>query len=390
MARPSRPLALFLLLCASACGPFALGCADDQVATGDDSVTEVPHSSVKDQSTDNCWLYATMGWTESLHLSATGEELNLSESYLTYWHWFEQIVAGEVVGGKVEEGGSWGLAADLILKYGVLSEGDFIPPEENEILSKRQAEAVKIVNAELTGGALRSGGARRNRVLVRDVLDRAWRLTSRTKSILDRTFGEGATRTLEGGNASIAADIPIVAPAALAVKLRNPETGRLETKTLADALGTHRSAGNLEQRKGALAWQDVPYPRSAASRRSFWARVRHALNDKQPVIINWTIDDNAFTPDGKYPDVPAKPGPQGGHMVLGFDYAVDNVPGFGSLEAGVLASPAALAATLDERAEMRFLRVKNSWSPTFHALPSPAPAGYHDLFVKYLSGPMAM
>jgi hypothetical protein len=76
-------------------------------------------------------------------------------------------------------------------------------------------------------------------------------------------------------------------------------------------------------------------------------------------------------------------------MVLGFDYAVDNVPGFGSFEAGTeVTNPAALAATLDPKAEVRFLRVKNSWSPTFHQLPAPAPGGYHDLFVKYLNGPM--
>ena len=45
-----------------------------------------------------------LGWAESLHLAATGHELNLSESYMTYWGWFEQIVAGEVSKGVVEEG----------------------------------------------------------------------------------------------------------------------------------------------------------------------------------------------------------------------------------------------------------------------------------------------
>src|SRR5688500_4624151 len=77
-------------------------CTDASVARGDDDVTEVPHTRVKDQSTNNCWLYATMGWVESLHLSATGEELDLSESYLTYWHWFDQITAGFVEKGVVE------------------------------------------------------------------------------------------------------------------------------------------------------------------------------------------------------------------------------------------------------------------------------------------------
>src|SRR4051794_26969177 len=69
---------------------------DGRIKRDDDSVTEVPHSAVKDQSTNNCWVYATTGWAESLHLAATGEELDLSESYLTYWFWFEQIVNGSV------------------------------------------------------------------------------------------------------------------------------------------------------------------------------------------------------------------------------------------------------------------------------------------------------
>src|SRR5690606_34975205 len=157
---------------------------------GADEVTSVPHSSVKDQSSNNCWVYATVGWIESLHLAAGGTELNLSESYLTYWHWFEQIVAGEVTKGVVEEGGSWGTAAELILEYGLMAEKDFIAVEADEIFSKRQAEAVKAINLELKSGRLRFGAQRRNRELVRKVLDDAWNLTSKTIAILNRTFGK--------------------------------------------------------------------------------------------------------------------------------------------------------------------------------------------------------
>ena len=72
-------------------------------------------------------------------VAATGEKLNLSETYLNYWNYYDQIVAGEVTGGMVEEGGSWGEAADKIAKYGMIAEGDFIPPEADDIISKRQA-----------------------------------------------------------------------------------------------------------------------------------------------------------------------------------------------------------------------------------------------------------
>jgi len=363
----------------------SVGCAEANVARGDDDVTEVPHSRVKDQSTNNCWLYATMGWVESLHLTATGEELDLSESYLTYWHWFEQITGGFVQDGVVEEGGSWGTAADLILKYGMMLEKDFIAKEAGEIFSKRQAEAVKVVNEELRAGVLRSGAARRNRTLVRDVLDRAWRLTSTTIGHLNRTFGRDAETTVDAAPEGS----PILHPARVKVAVMNHATGRFNDKAVSDVIGTHRSPDDIERRNGPMAWQDVPYPSSSRARKNFWARVRRALNDKQPVIVNWTIDDNAFTPDGKYLAPPAKPGPQGGHMVLGYDYAVDNVPGVGSLEAGTLVTDRRiLDAATDPSADMRLLRVKNSWSPSFHSLPAPAPGGFHDLFVKYLDGPM--
>jgi hypothetical protein len=363
-------------------------CAGSSVARDDDDVTEVPHSRVKDQSTNNCWLYATMGWVESLHLSATGEELDLSESYLTYWHWFDQITAGFVEKGVVEEGGSWGTAADLILKYGMMKEGDFIPPEKDVIFSERQKEAVKVINDELRGGTLRSGAARRNRALVREVLDRAWKLSNTTIGHMNRTFGREGENTLDVTNA-VSEGAPILRASDIKIHVMNHETVRFNDKTVLEVIGTHRSEDNIENRRGAFAWQDVPYPAGRRARKAFWARVRHALNDKQPVIVNWTIDDNSFTADGKYLEPPKTPGPQGGHMVLGFDYAVDNVPGVGSLEAGTLVTDKrVLDATTDPAADMRFIRVKNSWSPTFHSLPDPAPGGFHDLFVKYLNGPM--
>jgi hypothetical protein len=371
----------------------SVGCAttsDSELGAGDDAVTEVAHSSVKDQSTENCWIYATTGWVESLHLAATGEEKNLSESYLTYWAWFEHITHGGLDGGVVEEGGSWGEAGDLILKYGMMNEKDFISSEADEIFSKRQEKAVNEVNAALKSGALRTAAARRDPARVRDVLDGAFKIKTTSAKVLDTVFGHGAPLTLDKEYAEkpLPDGAPIYKATDLKAKLTNPDTGRLVDRTVADAIGTHKSADNLEHRNGSLSWQDATLPKANSARRDFWKRVERALNDHMPILINWTVDFSALTKDGKFLDVPAKPGSQGGHMVLGYDYAVDNVPGFGSLEAGVDASKAALDAALDDAAEVRFIRVKNSWSPTYHQLPAPAPGGYHDLYVKYLTTPM--
>jgi aminopeptidase C len=74
-----------LFLAALALAPVLVSC-DDGVDTTTDDVTDIKNSAVKNQSIGNCWVYATIGWAESLHLTQTGKELNLSESYVTYWH----------------------------------------------------------------------------------------------------------------------------------------------------------------------------------------------------------------------------------------------------------------------------------------------------------------
>ena len=387
-----RPFATALVSLGVLASLPACGAGREDVSGSEDPVTEVAQSSVKDQSTDNCWIYATTGWVESLHLAATGESLTLSETYLTYWNFYDQIVAGEVTGGEVEEGGSWGQAADMILKHGMMAAGDFIPPEANAILSKRQAEALKAVNAALKTGELRTGAARRNRTTVRDVLDKAFKLTTKMIADLDAVLGHDMSRTLDKDFATkdLPAGSPIRKASSFKANLKNPATGAIDHVTVVEAMGTHKSSDNLEHRNGTYSWQEASYPKAAPARRDFWKRVERALDDHQPVVVNWTVDFNALTADGRFPDVPSKPGSQGGHMVLGYDYAVDNVPGFGSLEAGVDATPAQLAAALDVRAEVRFIRVKNSWSPNYHDLPAPAPGGYHDLYLKYLDGPMPM
>ncbi len=370
-------------------GLVAAGCssAGESTGAGEDDVTNVKQSSVKDQSTENCWTYASMGWAESLYETATGKNIDLSESYVTYWHWYEQITAGAVSGGVIEEGGSWGEAADLMLKYGVMATKDFVPQDATKELSDRQTVAVKAINEALKSGDLRTGAARRDRAKVRQVLDKAWQLTPEVTAALDATFGADVSKTLATAGAT--ASKMVQRPADLPVKLKNPSTKRTDTVTLADALGTHKSAADQEHRNGTFAWNDVAYPRTKQARRDFLKRVQRALADGNPVVVNWEVDFNALTADGKFLEPPAKPGSQGGHVVLAVDYQVENVPGFGTLPAGVVETrPAALEAALADQAIVTFIRIKNSWGTTYHPLPAPAAAGDHDLYLKYLNGPI--
>ncbi|MBI4705739.1 MAG: hypothetical protein HY744_31995 [Deltaproteobacteria bacterium] len=70
----------------------AAGCALDTSDSASANITDVNHTDVERQSSGNCWRYAQASWVESLHLTATGEAFDVSQSYWTYWHWFEQVV----------------------------------------------------------------------------------------------------------------------------------------------------------------------------------------------------------------------------------------------------------------------------------------------------------
>ena len=80
----------------SAChtpGVCRCGCARKIVASDHNVAAVIPtESSVKRQSIGNCWIYASVGWVESLHLRATGEVYDLSETYVSYWDWYEKLV----------------------------------------------------------------------------------------------------------------------------------------------------------------------------------------------------------------------------------------------------------------------------------------------------------
>ncbi len=97
-SRSFRAAALFTL---SALAVTTAGCSaaegdldsDLDVGASTDAITDVDHSAVKRQSIGNCWIYAEASWVESMHLSATGEKFDASQSYWTYWHWYKQILA---------------------------------------------------------------------------------------------------------------------------------------------------------------------------------------------------------------------------------------------------------------------------------------------------------
>lgn len=91
-------LALPLILAVSMNG---CGQRPHQVSAID--VTDVHHTPSKRQSIGNCWLYATATWVESLALTETNESHNISETYWTYWHWYDSL---RFAGDEINTGGN--------------------------------------------------------------------------------------------------------------------------------------------------------------------------------------------------------------------------------------------------------------------------------------------
>lgn len=118
--------------------------------------THIPVSSAKRQALGNCWLYATSSWLESFLLMAThGKEYNISESYFLYRIYEMRLKASKQEWPEeIYAGGEWHEVVDLINRFGIMKEGDFIPEEANDALSETQARATEYINDSMRQGLL--------------------------------------------------------------------------------------------------------------------------------------------------------------------------------------------------------------------------------------------
>ncbi len=389
---PALSLSILALASSAAAGCSA-ATSDGSVTTEDgsgssvDDITSVNQSGVKRQSIGNCWLYATTSWLEALNKAQTNTELDTSESWLTYWHWYEQLANGRVY-GEIETGGWYGTAANLINRYGVVLEKDFIKIEAEAEMSNRQSTALEAANASLKNGALKDAVARHDRVAIRKALDAAWQLDAETIARLDTVFGPGVERTLDRSFVTTAPGNGILRASDVPIRIKDGAGGQLVSATLADATGTGSSFGS---RSGRLAFNTVSYPSDAAGRRAVLKRVQRVLHDQVPVLVSWKVDFNALTRDAHFSLDQLNrlgPGRHGGHMTVAHDYQAD-VPGIGLLKAGETATPAQMEAALADDTKIEFIRVKNSWGGIRPDRWSDAAIpGYHDLEMAYLNGPI--
>jgi hypothetical protein len=385
LLRRFRPLGFLAALAVP-----AVGCSssDETPSSSADEIVNLPHTDVKNQAIGNCWLYATSSWLEALHNGATGEALDLSESYWSYWHWYLQILwsadAEEGVGfdikDQVQTGGGFAMAAHILKYMGSMHEGDFIPEEQGAATSRRQSTALAAINKSLREGALKDKEARRDMALIRQEMDEAWQLGPEVRERLDLAFG----RALENFGMDPDEETTKIIPSSqLLVQSRDPVTHEKMNVPLSDILPSAVEGVP----GGRFAWEEVAYPESPEERRAFLKRMQLALHDGVPPLLTFMVDF-AANRGNKFDIIPASPGRQGGHMVAVSDYQAENVPGFGTLRAGVLEErEEALEAALADEVVIPFIRVKNSWGAT-GAGDEFTVSGHYDLFMTYLNGPV--
>jgi hypothetical protein len=312
-------------------------------------------------------------------------ELDVSQSYWTYWHWFDQVT-GYMYEDKISTGGNQWKSHGIVRDRGLMSEGDFVPEDVSSEMPSRQSSAESKINTALKSGELSTREARQDGKLVRKVFDEAWGLSDEVRAQLDKVFGEDGEGTLRDEGS--VAGTNIIHPGTLKVRYTKRSGDSTET------IDTNLLSAVKE-------WNTVRYPRSANDRRAFLQRVQRALHDRQPLVITWDVDFNAMENGqnerrGSFNLTTlanaGKPGSQGGHMTVLEDYEVETTD-FGLLKAGETLDPVAdadkLAAALDPTSKIVKLRTKNSWGALRPDRAfAPDFPGYHDLAMDYLNGPI--
>jgi hypothetical protein len=327
-------------------------CDSSQETSSTPLVTDVAHTSIKKQTIGNCWLYAVTTWAESLHLSATENEINISESYWTWWYFYGQLISGQQM-DEIQTGGGWYHSSNLINDHGYLLEGEFIEGEADIPGSLAQANAVALINEELKEGGRLADPENRSKELI--------------TSILDEAFGSDMTAATE------------IAHDASELKLGEDKDGN--DITLSDSID-YRSDNNWQY----ASYAQVTGEDSTANliqqirRKKVLKRVMRALNDKKPVIITMMIDFAAFDKEGGEFNMETynkaeEPGRQGGHMLVLEDYTVTNVPGIGEIGEGDVSDELKIKAL---SGDIKTLIAKNSWGDTVNG-------GYHRFNIDYLS-----
>lgn len=321
---------------------FFSSCGKPSGSTSAVKVTHVEHSSVKQQSIGNCWLYAQASWLESLLLSSSGQEINVSESYWEYWDLFEKLMDfREGADDGLNTGGSWERARRLIETYGWIEEENFISGEKDSIKAKSQACAETYLLRETMAGGRLDPAEKRTEEQVKEELNQAFSCEG-----LFTIDMEGAFQRRHKASATF---------------IKEPKSGAI--KSLKNWLQEWKEVdGDQSGAWTSYEGKKLPSETSFAAYRALEQRMKAALNDHQPVILSFYVSFNAADDDGLFNlnslARKGQLGHGGGHMLVLHDYAVNQVPNLGRIGEGEVDGATKSLAMLGE---LDYVVAKNSW-----------------------------
>ncbi|RZA27448.1 MAG: hypothetical protein EOP10_00055 [Proteobacteria bacterium] len=354
----SLPLVLATILLASCEGKIS-------EAVSETHITNVAHTSSKRQSIGNCWLYAQATWLESLILSSDNTKVNVSETYWTYWFFFEMLQKKPTLGEDEElaTGGSWPVSSRIIQKYGWVEEKDFLPNSEASDMSIAQMCAEDYLTKALRNPnhILRNPNLTDNQI--KDELHKAFSCDGASQDVRDHAYLVGMpwVSHFELPNMD---ELKTQAKAAKETRIKDAKTG--ETSNLAELLYDWQSLGM--PRVSQFEGKKLPSTTSMVEYRKIEQKIKRALNDNVPVVLAFFVSFEAPDKDGIFNlNTLAKAGhlgSTGGHMVIGKDYTAMNVPDVDFNRLGESNNGVDFSAELKEKAyqaDTDYIVIKNSW-----------------------------
>ena len=137
------PVGLGLTILTGACTASTEG----DTASRHDDVTDVAPPPPVQQAIGNCWVFATNAWIEALSARPMGARVvDLSEAYVSFLYWLDQISAppapftrGQLF--QLRPTGSWGIAADLLTRFGWMPEAKFLNVTTTSTFADRHQQA---------------------------------------------------------------------------------------------------------------------------------------------------------------------------------------------------------------------------------------------------------
>lgn len=314
-------------------------CGDGRFERSDISTVDVPQTSVETQEIQNCWAFAISGWVESLHLRATGETINISEAYWTYWAMYDELLINRKVIKAIDTGAYWDGAKKLITEHGLMYERDFSTADQQKL----QDEAETAVNKELKRGGLLRDPAKRTPEAIIEVLDKAFHVRIKDK-----------------------------APQVIALKdfIVGAANDPVQPRNLLEAFSDPDRMWKLNEYP-YVEGKDEPTVEIIAARKALLKRVMKAMNEGYPVLMGMMLDFKGLNEDNNTFEYErlmasrARATNQGGHMVVLSDYTVKNAPdgrgGLMDVGEGLVSEDIQRLAV--EGTVSSFI-VKNSWGPT--------------------------